>query len=221
LTNELINTIFDVAAHCKIPTVLIGGFALPAYNVARTTLDIDICIYIKSQDELEQFIEDLKVLNILTKQKPKINQDLFTVFGKFGEAEVWLKPCDSFQWDAQMVEKIYKFYANVFVLAVEDYILTKLARSDRSATDISDILQILIANKDKIDWQYLFFRLNWIGLENDFREILKVFTLDFDKNGRTISEEILNKFKMSKILKNSKPVENSNDYQKNLRDEWE
>lgn len=69
---------------------------------------------------------------ISTVQKPKINRNLFTVFGKFGEAEIWLKPCDAFHWDEQMVGKIQKLFDNVYVLAVEDYILTKLGRSDRS-----------------------------------------------------------------------------------------
>ena len=195
MTSDLVHTIFEVAAHCKIPSVLIGGLALPAYNITRTTLDIDISIFSKTQEDLDQFIERLSHNEILTKQTPKLNQDLFTVFGKLSEAEIWLKPCDAFHWDVQMVDKIQKFVANIYVLAVEDYILTKLARSDRSSTDIGDILQILIANKDNIDWQYLHFRLKWGRLENDFKEILKGFTLDLDKNKRNISKKILDEFK--------------------------
>ena len=120
---------------------------------------------------------------------------MFTILGKLGEAEIWLKPCDAFQWDDQMVGKIQKFFANIYVLAVEDYILTKLARSDRSSIDISDILKILIANKDNLDWEYLQFRLKWTDLESDFKEILKGFALDFNNNLRNISKEILDKFK--------------------------
>lgn len=196
MINDLVQIIFDIAAHCKIPSVIIGGLALPAYNVARTTLDIDISIYTKTQKDLNYFIVSLSEQEIITKQKPKINQDLFTVFGKLGEAEIWLKPCDVFKWDSQMVEKIQKFLPNIYVLAVEDYILTKLARSDRSAIDIDDILQILIANKNKIDWQYLNYRLKWVDLEWDFREILKGFSLDVNNNKRNISKDILDKFKM-------------------------
>ena len=194
MISDLLQTILKTAADCNVPIVLIGGLALPAYNVARTTLDIDICIYLISQEELNQFIEALNQNEISTVQKPKINHNLFTVFGKLGEAEIWLKPCDAFHWDEQMVGKIQKFFDNVYVLAVEDYILTKLGRSDRSSIDISDILQILIANKDKLDWNYLRFRLKWIGLESDFKEILKGFRLDFNNNLRNISKEILDKF---------------------------
>jgi murein endopeptidase len=48
--NSFINRIVELASNIGIPTVLIGGLALPAYNVARTTLDIDICIYVTTQE---------------------------------------------------------------------------------------------------------------------------------------------------------------------------
>lgn len=194
MISDLLQTILKIANDCNVPIVLIGGLALPAYNVARTTLDIDICIYITSQEELNRFIEALNQNEISTVQKPKINHNLFTVFGKLGEAEIWLKPCDAFHWDEQMVGKTQNFFDNVYVLAVEDYILTKLGRSDRSSIDISDILKIIIANKDKLDWKYLRFRLKRMDLESDFKEILKGFRLDFNNNLRNISKEILDKF---------------------------
>lgn len=179
----------------KITTVIIGGLALPAYNVARTTLDIDVCIYVESQEELEQFVKALYDKEISTIQNPKISHDLFTVFGKQNEAEIWLRPCDAFDWDNQMVEKIQNFFSNVYVLAAEDYILTKIGRSDRSSTDISDVIQILIANKDKLDWDYLRYRLKWANLESDFKQILKGFELDYNNNLKNISKDIQEKFK--------------------------
>jgi len=195
LISSILQTILDVATRHKITTAIIGGLALPAYNVARTTLDIDICIKIQSQKQLNTFIEALKEKEINTIQEPKIVHDLFTVFGKRSEAEIWLKPCDAFQWDDQMVEKIQLFFGDVHVLAIEDYILTKLARSDRSSVDIDDVLKIIIANKDSLDWEYLHFRLKWVGLESDFIEIIKAFELDFNNNIRNISRDILDKFK--------------------------
>jgi hypothetical protein len=195
LISSILQNILDVTTHHRITTVIIGGLALPAYNVARTTLDIDICIKIKTQEQLDIFIEALKEKEIKTKQQPKIDHDLFRVFGKNNEAEIWLKPCDTFQWDDQMVDKIQLFFGKVYVLAVEDYILTKLARSDRTSTDIDDILKIIIANKDSLNWEYLHFRLKWVDLESDFQEIIKAFELDFNNNVRNISKEILDKIK--------------------------
>ena len=195
LISNLPQDIIDVAADLKITPVLIGGLALPAYNVARTTLDIDICINVESQEKLNQFIKILSKKGISTVQNPKISHKVFTVFSKQGEAEIWLSPCDAFVWDDEMVNKVKKFHSNVYVLAIEDFIITKLARADRSATDIDDILQILIANKSRIDWEYLRFRLKWASVENEFKEILKVFELDVESNYKTISKEILDKYK--------------------------
>ena len=193
--SSILQIILDVAYKYKITTVIIGGLALPAYNVARSTLDLDICIKIESQEQLNTFVEVLKENKINTKQQPKIDHDLFTVFGKNNEAEIWLKPCDAFQWDDQMVENIQLFFEDVYVLAIEDYMLTKLARSDRSSIDIDDILKIIIANKDSLDWKYFRFRVKWADLESDFKELINAFELDSNNNIRNISRDILDKLK--------------------------
>ncbi|MGV9173784.1 MAG: hypothetical protein ACOC44_14165 [Promethearchaeia archaeon] len=177
MTSEsLLREIFKKASQLKIPIVILGGLALPAYNVARSTLDIDIAIGVNNQTKLKDFISALKKVGIKTLQNPKIGQDLFTVFGFRNEAEIWLKPCDAFDWDEQMVQKIKKYSGETNVLAIEDFILTKLVRADRSSTDISDILQILINNYRNIDWEYLNYRLNWAKARDDFEQILKVST---------------------------------------------
>ncbi|MBD3198272.1 MAG: hypothetical protein GF317_24700 [Candidatus Lokiarchaeota archaeon] len=63
----LIETIFREASRLDIDAVLIGGLALPAYSVIRTTLDIDIAISIESQDKLDEFIERMKRNEVKTK----------------------------------------------------------------------------------------------------------------------------------------------------------
>lgn len=187
----------ELTSNLGIPTVLIGGLALPAYNVARTTLDIDICIYVDIQEQLDLFINNLEKVEIYTKQKPKIVHDVFTVFEKKNEAEIWLKPCDAFDWDEIMLKKTRSFQKNLDVLAVEDFIITKLGRTDRSSVDISDILQILIANNDRIEWKYLQYRLNWAGLTDDFIEIINAFSLDIDSQYRDIAKSLIERFKKS------------------------
>jgi hypothetical protein len=97
--NSFINRVVELASNLGIPTILIGGLALPAYNVARTTLDIDICIYVATQEQLDIFINNLEKAEIYTKQKPKIVHDVFTVFERKNEVESWLRPCDAFDWD--------------------------------------------------------------------------------------------------------------------------
>jgi len=196
--NNFIKTIIESASNIGIPTILIVGLALPAYNVARTTLDIDISIHVDSQEQLDIFIINLEKKEIYTKKKkPKITHDLFTVFEKKNEAEIWLKPCDSFDWDEDMLTKKRLFQKNIDVLAVEDFIITKLGRTDRSSIDINDVLQILIANKDNLDWKYLKYRLNWAGLTDDFIEIIDAFSLDIDSRYRSIAKSLIDKFKKS------------------------
>ncbi|TXT54165.1 MAG: hypothetical protein BAJALOKI1v1_2220004 [Promethearchaeota archaeon] len=146
---SLTKIIFKVGSEIDILCILIGGLALPAYNVARTTLDIDIAIYAKTQEELDIFVDALSKEGIQTTQTPKITHQLFIVFGRNNEAEIWLKPCDSFNWDQEMIQKTFSIEENMKVLSLEDYILTKLARTDRSSIDISDIVQLLIANLNK------------------------------------------------------------------------
>ena len=54
---------------------------------------------------------------------------------------------------------------------------------------------IIISNKDSLDWDYLHYRIKWLDLESDFKEIVKAFELDFNNNIRNISRDILDKFK--------------------------
>jgi len=133
LTKNIIQKIFEITSTLNIPAVILGGLALPAYNVLRATFDIDICIYVETQETLDQFIYQLNNCGLKTLQNPKIDQDLFIVFGDNNEAEIWLKPCSTFNWDQKMLEKRVQFSSYVYVLAIEDFILKKLARDDRSS----------------------------------------------------------------------------------------
>lgn len=194
MTSEtLIEKIFHLASKSNIPAAIIGGLALPAYDVARTTLDIDISLYFENQKSLDDFVDLLKQENIQTLKQPKLTHDLFTVFGFNNEAEIWLKPCDAFRWDEKMVNKINHYSKNISVLSLEDFIMTKLARMDRSSTDISDIIQLLTNNYETLDWEYFRYRLKWAGLEKDFKEIIKGIELDIYPELKVIFEDILEK----------------------------
>ena len=52
LESKILQLILDLTDDLNIPAVIIGGLALPAYNVTRSTVDVDICIYIETQQEL-------------------------------------------------------------------------------------------------------------------------------------------------------------------------
>lgn len=196
--NRLINSFFEVTTELEIDSVIIGGLALPAYKIARSTLDIDISINVKSQHKLNKLVEKLEKRRIKTQQNPKIKHDLFTIFGKGSEAEVWLKPCDAFEWDQKMIEHTTKFKKNISVLSIEDFILTKLARSDRSSTDVNDIIQILIANSQNINWNYLHYRLKWVNIKKDFEILLEEFSLKASSEYHDIANKIVKQYQRSK-----------------------
>jgi len=195
---SLTESFFKIGSKLNIPCVLIGGLALPAYNVGRTTLDIDIAISIKIQKKLDKLVEELSKEGIQTKQNPQLNHDLFMIFGKKNEAEIWLKPCDVFDWDKKMIENTFIIEKNMRVLSIEDFILTKLARSDRSSTDIDDIIQILIANVNNIDWDYLYYRLNWANIKKDFEELLEELVVKVNHQFKDVVNSILRRYQKSK-----------------------
>ena len=173
MKNSILHNIFEISQKLDIPIVLLGGLALPAYNVARTTIDIDISIFVKTQGKLQDFIKELGKIGLKTIQYPKIGHDLFTIFGKSIEMEIWLKPCDAFDWDDKMVAKRIQLTDNFYVLSKEDYILTKLSRMDCSSTDLQDVIQVIINNLNEIDENYLIERLKQYDKLIQFQDLLK------------------------------------------------
>ena len=75
----------------------------------------------------------------------------------------------------------YNVADDIFVLTIEDFLATKLARSDRSTTDIDDVIQLLIVNEENIDQEYLYQRLDHLDLLEDFKKILQELDLDLPR----------------------------------------
>ncbi|MBD3198273.1 MAG: hypothetical protein GF317_24705 [Candidatus Lokiarchaeota archaeon] len=97
-----------------------------------------------------------------------------------------------------MKKHITKFRGLIRVLSLEDYIMTKLARTDRTSTDINDILQLLIANRDFINWEYLHFRLDWLNIRKDFEDLIEIFNREIEPNFKDKAKEILTIYYRSK-----------------------
>lgn len=176
MTKRLIDELIEIAENLQATNVIIGGMALPAYSVTRTTLDIDFCIFLKDQVQLDRFLDELKKRGITTMQSPKIEYPMFYVFtgDRRGEGEIWLTPCDKFAWDEEMVERVRKFKGKFNVLSPEDFIVAKLGRADRSSIDIDDVMQILQQNNNTIDWEYLRRRAKWAKVVEILEEIIEM-----------------------------------------------
>ncbi len=170
---DLFQILFEVCTSLNMTGVIVGGYALPAYKVFRTTVDRDFCVYAKNQERLDDFVRHLATRGIRTAQQPKMGHLLFYVFSDFGEAEIWLSPIGDLPWDEKMAKRVREFHSNYRVLSIEDFLCAKLARQDRSSTDFKDILQVIEQNVQDIDLEYLEFRLEWASLLPDFFELIQ------------------------------------------------
>ena len=155
---------------------LIGGIALPGYGVTRTTLDLDVAISFQSEIDISNFLSELEKYNVKTAQVPNITHLVFVIFclDVPDEAEIWLAPCDAFPWNDEIINRIRVIdqQPTIRILSPEDFITTKLARSDRSSIDLQDVLEILLAQENDIDWDYLFQRITSLKLNSDLQKIL-------------------------------------------------
>lgn len=150
--------------------------ALPGYRVTRTTLDLDVAISFKSENDISNFLIELENYNVKTSQIPKLDHLVFVIFSLDfpDEAEIWLSPCDTFPWNDEIIKRILviEHQSKIQILSPEDFITTKLARSDRSSVDLQDVLEILLAQENNLDWIYLINRVKDLQLYSDLYTML-------------------------------------------------
>ena len=143
----------------NVPYMIIGGYALPFYGRIRTTADIDLAVAIKTEKELMQLLNSLRSAEF----EPTIaspNNPLIVVLDRKEkiEMELWLKP-DGVVFDDETLRRRQKvkiganFWA--WIISAEDFIVSKLARPDRGATDEQDVKSVLIRQANKLDAEYL------------------------------------------------------------------
>ncbi|MFP3985742.1 MAG: nucleotidyltransferase [Candidatus Bathyarchaeia archaeon] len=143
----------------NVPYMIIGGYALPFYGRIRTTVDIDLAVAIKTNKELNQFLDLLQSMDF----EPTISSadnPLIVIFDRKEkiEIELWLRP-DGIVFDDETLrrrEKV-KLDANIWawIVSAEDFIVNKLARPDRGVTDEQDVKSVLTRQENKLDNEYL------------------------------------------------------------------
>jgi len=148
--------------------MIIGGYALPFYGRIRTTVDIDVAVAIKTEKELNQLLNSLRVADF----EPTIaslNNPLIVVLDRKEriELELWLKP-DGVVFDDETLRRRQKaeIDANfwVWLISAEDFIVNKLARPDRGAIDEQDVKSVLTRQETKLDNEYLQRRAKQAGV---------------------------------------------------------
>ena len=137
--------------------MVIGGYALPFYGRIRTTLDLDVAVAVED-DEFRSLCsraeEDGYQVSLGSPLNPYcIYLDTVTGF----EVEVWRRP-DGITWDGETLRRRRRFSVDgqeLWVVPPEDFVVTKLARPDRSAQDEMDVKSVLERSGGGLDWGYL------------------------------------------------------------------
>ena len=143
----------------NVAYMIIGGYALPFYGRIRTTLDIDLAVAIKTDEEIKQLFRWLQSIDFeVTNYSPQNPLIIIVDRREELEVELWLKP-DGIVFDEETLRrrKRAKLDENTeaWIISPEDYIVNKLARLDRGAVDEQDVKSVLVRQGDKLDRRYL------------------------------------------------------------------
>ena len=142
--------------------MLIGGLALPAYGQIRATQDVDIAIRASFEDSAKiqsNFRQEGFLLP--SSAQPEAPLFLVTDLKRMVEVEIWTRP-DGVFFDQELLKRRWKVRPfsddpsfEMYVIGPEDFIVNKLARSDRRVLDEGDAASVLARMKGKLDYQYL------------------------------------------------------------------
>ena len=159
--------------------MLIGGLALPAYGQIRATQDVDMAIAanFKASSKLQAELQRAG-FHLTAPPHPDAPVFVVTDLKRMVEIEIWTKP-DGVTFDKALLDRRWKVNPfdddsifQVFVIGPEDFIVNKLARSDRRAQDEVDAASVLAKQDGKIDQKYLWKRAEDAGVRDILEEIV-------------------------------------------------
>ena len=144
----------------NVPSMLIGGYALPAYGRIRATQDIDIAIAARFS-EVVTLHKRLVERGFQLPSSPIEQAPLFLVtdLENKAEIEVWTKP-DGIVFDDELLSRRVRVAPfgddfEMFAIGPEDFIVNKLSRKDRGVQDELDVVSVLERQKNVLDREYL------------------------------------------------------------------
>ena len=159
-TSRALRKLSGILDEFSVPHILIGGFALPAYGHIRATQDIDLAIAISYERSVELHRQLQKAgYQLPSGPHPDAPVFLVTDLKEMLEVELWMKP-DGVTFDEELLRRRVKVRPfndqfEMFAIGPEDFVINKLARSDRSVQDESDVASVLARQKGKLDYEYL------------------------------------------------------------------
>lgn len=162
----------------KVEYMLIGGLALPAYGEIRATQDIDVAIVVADIRILERLIAELGREGFEPTATPQLEASGIYLFDTENavDVELWQRP-DGIRFGAELLSRKRKVELTeklqAWIIGPEDFIVNKLARTDRRARDESDVVSVLIGWKERLDRVYLERR----AAESDVLPLLKALQM--------------------------------------------
>ena len=168
-----------VFEECETPYAVLGGLAIPAYGVPRSTVDVDIGLTVGEAEKLQDLVRKLEARKVVAFEKPRPEYTMVYMSDRENlvDAELWFKP-DGIRWDEETLRRRWKVAFGVtgesfeaYVLSPEDFIVNKLARRDRSARDEEDVVGVMESSKNRIDWKYLARRAREAGVLDLVQEL--------------------------------------------------
>lgn len=169
----------EVFEECEVPYAVLGGLAIPAYGIPRSTVDVDIGLAVRGEGKILELIQKLEAREVVAFETPKPEYTMIYMSDRENlvDVELWFKP-DGITWDGETLRRRWKvaFKAagkrfEAYVLSPEDFIVNKLTRKDRTARDEEDVVGVMASSKDKIDWRYLAGRAKEAGVGDLVREL--------------------------------------------------
>lgn len=160
---KCLRKLVEVFDECKAPYAILGGLAIPAYGVPRSTVDVDIGLSISDERKIKEIVRKLKDRKIVMMEeiKPEYTMIYMSDREDLVDIEIWFKP-DGIVWKQEILNRRWRVAfkvdgkpLQVYVLSPEDFIVNKLARKDRSARDEEDVVGVMVSSKNKIDRKYL------------------------------------------------------------------
>lgn len=158
--SQALRKLVQLLDNLGIPHMLIGGWALPAYGHVRATLDLDLAIAASFPD-IQRLHNTLASSGYQLPSPPLREAPMFFMFDPHNETEIeiWTRP-DGVEFNAELLRRriqVKPFHDDfeIFAIGPEDFIVNKLARTDRSVQDEQDVVSVLQRQKNKLDYDYL------------------------------------------------------------------
>jgi hypothetical protein len=148
--------------------MVIDGYALPFYGRIRTTIDLDLAVAIKAEEEFRNFTEWLQSINFRPPVSSFLNP-LIVIFDLVEKVEIglWLKP-DGIAFDDEALKRRRKVRLDenveAWIVSPEDFVINKLARPDRGVIDEQDVKSVLVRQHGNLDEEYLARRAQETGV---------------------------------------------------------